>query len=91
MKLFPEIMEVCEYQEEGLSNNLNKIMKKNPAGYCLYFMQKIDMQNNLKKRIEMIGKYLSFCLLSGKKKTVYKSYRCGFNIDIYLLNNTNRF
>ena len=40
MKLFPEIMEVCEYQEEGLSNNLNKIMKKNPAGYCLYFMQK---------------------------------------------------
>ena len=72
MKLFPEIMEVCEYQEEGLSNNLNKIMKKNPAGYCLYFMQKIDMQNNLKKRIEMIGKYLSFCLLSGKKKTVYK-------------------
>lgn len=28
MKLFPEIMEVCEYQEEGLSNNLNKIMKR---------------------------------------------------------------
>ena len=85
MKLFPEIMEVCEYQEEGLSNNLNKIMKKNPAGYCLYFMQKIDMQNNLKKRIEMIGKYLSFCLLSGKKKTVYKGKYTSLVICCYLI------
>lgn len=77
MKLFPEIIEVCEYQEEGLSNNLNRIMKNNPAGYCLYFMQRIDMQKSLKERIETIGKYLSFCVLAGEKKSVYKGNYSG--------------
>lgn len=71
MHLLEKVIEVCEYQTDGLSNNLNEIMKKNPAGYCLYFMQRIDMQNNLKDRILTIGKYISFSIFSGRNKTVY--------------------
>ena len=71
MKLFAEIVEICEYQPDGLSNNLNEIMKKNPAGYCLYFMQRIDMQKSIMRRIMTIGKYHYFCKLAGNKKSGY--------------------
>ncbi|CVI73607.1 Hyaluronan synthase [Clostridiales bacterium CHKCI001] len=71
MRLLPEIIEVCEYQVDGLSNNLNKIMKNNPAGYCLYFMQRIDMQESTKKQIITMGKYICFGIFAGKNKSAY--------------------
>lgn len=92
MRLLPEIIEICEYQEDGLTNNLNEIMKKNPAGYCLYFMQRIDMQKSLKNRVITIGKYLCFCMFAGEKRSVYNgkhkgllrlSYPLGFVMWLY--------
>lgn len=69
--LFPKVITVCEYQEDGLSNNLNSIIKNNPAGYCLYFMQRIDLQSTFLRRIVMAGKYRCFCRFAGKRKTLY--------------------
>lgn len=69
--LLPKVITICEYQEEGLSNNLNRIMKKNPAGYCLYFMQRIDLQTTMIQRIVMAGKYQCFCRFSGKQRSEY--------------------
>lgn len=71
MYLLEKVIEVCEYQTDGLSNNLNEIMKKNPAGYCMYFMQRIDMQTTFRNRIITIGKYLCFCMFAGEKSSVY--------------------
>lgn len=71
MHLLEKVIEVCEYQADGLSNNLNEIMKKNPAGYCMYFMQRIDMQTTFRNRIITIGKYISFCIFAGEKRSVY--------------------
>lgn len=71
MNLLEKVIEVCEYQTDGLSNNLNEIMKKNPAGYCMYFMQRIDMQTTFRNRIVTIGKYLCFCMFAGEKRSVY--------------------
>lgn len=71
MHLLEKVIEVCEYQTDGLSNNLNEIMKKNPAGYCMYFMQRIDVQTTFRNRIITIGKYLCFCIFAGEKRSVY--------------------
>lgn len=68
----PEILEICEYQEEGLSSNYLKIMKNNPAGFCLYFMQRIDMQSNFKNKLIMAGKYKCFCIFAKNQKSKYK-------------------
>lgn len=69
--LLPKVITVCEYQANGLSNNLNRIMKNNPAGYCLYFVQRIDLQPTLLRRTVMAGKYKCFCKFAGKRKTPY--------------------
>ncbi len=71
VRLLPQVLTVCEYQEDGLSNNLNRIMQRNPAGYCLYFMQRIDLAPSLKERIITAGKYHCFCSFAGEKQSEY--------------------
>lgn len=71
VSLLSQVITICEYQEDGLSNNLNRIMKANPAGYCLYFMQRIDIQKTMLQRIITAGKYQCFCRFSGKQRSKY--------------------
>lgn len=71
VSLLSQVLTICEYQQDGLSNNLNLIMKANPAGYCLYFMQRIDMQKSIKDKIITAGKYLCFSFLAGKNRSPY--------------------
>lgn len=66
-----EVLELCEYQAEGLSSNFNKLMKNNPAGYCLYFMQRVNVECGWKRRIVAAGKYHCFCIFAGEQKTMY--------------------
>ena len=70
-RLLPHPVTVCEYMADGLSENLNRIMKDNPAGYCLYFMQRIDMQKSMRARLMTAGKYNCFCSFAGEKKSEY--------------------
>ena len=65
------VLEICEYQPEGLTNNLNRIMRQNPGGYCLYFMQRIDMQTSWKQRLIIAGKYRCFSIFAGNKRSKY--------------------
>lgn len=71
VSLLSQVITICEYQEDGLSNNLNRIMRANPAGYCLYFMQRIDIQKTMLQRIITAGKYQCFCRFSGKQRSEY--------------------
>lgn len=71
MRLFPEIICICEYQDMGYSNNSNSVMKNNPAGFCLFFMQRIDLQITTFKRIIVAGKYHCFCSFSKSQRTNY--------------------
>lgn len=59
-----EIIQVCEYQPDGLTSTFSSVMRQNPTGYALYFMQRIDMYTNIKERIITAGKYNCFCALS---------------------------
>lgn len=72
---------ICEYQENGYSNNFLSLMFKNPVGFNIYYMQRIDMALNIIKRIEYAAKYNAFKWMSksnnykyrGKHKIVVKA------------------
>lgn len=72
MLLLPKVICVCEYQSEGYTNRINEIMKNNPAGYCLYFMNRIDLQPTLKERVVYAGKYHCFRWFAKKQQSYYK-------------------
>lgn len=71
MQFLRKTLMICEYQVDGYSQNLNKIMKENPMGYCMYFMQRIDLQDDLIKKLIYAAKYWSFRIFSRNNKCKY--------------------
>lgn len=67
-----DALTICEYQIDGLSNNLRDVMLRNPAGYKLYFAQRIDITPSFFARIGYILRYHAFRLLYGGTAYNYK-------------------
>ncbi len=67
-----DILTTCEYQPDGLSSNPKLTMVKNPAGYKLYFAQRIDLSSSLQTRISNILRYHAFRYMLGKPLYNYK-------------------
>lgn len=60
MVLLPKTVTICEYQADGYSQNANGVMARNPSGFCMYFMQRIDLMPSLVSRVSCAGKYWCF-------------------------------
>ena len=71
LALLPKVITVCEYQPDGYSSNFTKLMKQNPSGFCLYFLQRIDLQTKLLPRIVHAGKYWCFRWICKRPELVY--------------------
>lgn len=71
MFLLNEVITICEYQQDGLTNNIVANMLKNPTGYKIFYSQRIDMAYTFKKRLGYIIRYNAFRCLSKDKKYDY--------------------
>lgn len=69
--LLDRVATVCEYQEDGLTNNYVDLMRKNPSGFCLYYMQRIDLTYSFIKKVSLAGKYNCFKMLCKNKNIRY--------------------
>lgn len=70
--LLPEVITICEYQPDGYSSDSSKLMKRNPSGYCLYFLQRIDLQPSLLQRSIHAGKYWCFRWICKRTELSYR-------------------
>ena len=71
-----EVLTVCEYQSDGLTSNIRSLMAKNPAGYKLYFAQRINMAASFTERLGYIIRYNAFKqLYKGKSYDYHGRYR----------------
>lgn len=61
----------CEYQPEGYSQGFSGLMKNNPSGFCLYFLQRIDLMPTLKRQAVTAGKYWCLRWMSRNKTLGY--------------------
>lgn len=66
-----DILTVCEYQEDGLTSNLFKLMIQNAIGYKIYYAQRLNMAKTLRERMGYAIRYNAFRLL---KKDVRYNY-----------------
>ena len=71
VELLPRVVTLCEYLGDGYSMNFGKLMGKNPSGFCLYFMQRIDLMPTFGSRVSCAGKYWSFRWISQNRSLVY--------------------
>lgn len=70
--LLPKAVTVCQYQEDGYSQNANSLMARNPNGYCLYFMQRVDWAPSFSQRVACAGKYWCFRLICKNPELDYR-------------------
>ena len=72
MLIMNEKVCICEYQPDGYSSNFRELMLKNPVGFNIYYMQRIDMALNTKSRLIYASKYYAFRWLSKDKSYRYE-------------------
>lgn len=72
VRLLPKVLTICEYLEDGYSQNFSNLLKKNPSGFCVYFMQRVDVAYSVSYRLSSAGKYWAFRWLSGNKTLKYR-------------------
>lgn len=72
LRLVSRVVTRCEYQQDGYSQDFGGLMGKNPNGYCLYFMQRIDLYSGFIKRLVCAGKYRCFRYICKNKQLKYR-------------------
>lgn len=89
MKCFNEPIMICEYQQEGYSNNIIEMFKKYPYGYYEYFKEMFDMDFSgiyLKKRIYILKHYILFSYLTKRSfKESINNVKSLFNKVLFVI------
>lgn len=75
MYLTNHVFTVCEYCEDGYTQNFMKVVLNNPTGYQIYYKQRIDLAINVKERVGYIIRYHAFKRMTNNHKYVYKGQR----------------
>lgn len=81
MMVLPEILTVCEYREDGYTQNIVKYIINNPIGMINYYRLKIDLSKTLKEKAMAVIRYTGFGKLA-KQKNLYKNCNAKF---LYML------
>ena len=69
--VLPQILMRCEYQNDGYSAQVHKLIRDNPCAYTQCFMQRIDLSLSLKDRILNAGRYHCYRLFAKGKGRKY--------------------
>ena len=69
--LIPSVLEICEYQTDGLSSAVYQTMFKNPTGYQIYHAQRINLVTSFKARLRHAVSYQAFRALSKNNTYLY--------------------
>ena len=72
MYLLGEVTMPCEYQPDGYSQAYTRLMGAAPTGFCLYFLQRIDLSQSIKSRILTSGRYWCFRLMCRNRELRYQ-------------------
>lgn len=72
LRWFDKMIYVCDYQQDGLSNNTWQLLRDNPMGYAMLFNVRLEYIKNIKMIINYTLQYISCCLLANEKRQILK-------------------
>lgn len=68
---------ICEYQEDGYSSNMPKLLKNNPCGYMAFIKQRLTIDKTFKERFSDSIRYVAMAKVCNEKiikNAVYPLY-----------------
>lgn len=72
LKLLPEILTICEYLGDGLTQNRHKIFKNNAYGMSEYYNLRSKLTKKLKNKIKWTIGYICYSIIA-KRKNKFKN------------------
>lgn len=76
---------VCEYQSDGLTENIYNLMWNNPVGFMIYHAQRIEQAPGITSAIQHTLRYHAFRVISKDAKANSHSYLGRYRIIVNLL------
>lgn len=76
LRWFNEILVICNYREDGLTKNREKLEINSPNGFLIYLKQLIDVDKNPIKRIAHLSSYVRIA------KNIYSNQNIKKQLDI---------
>lgn len=64
LRWYNQIIYICEYQADGLSNSSWILLKNNPMGYAMFFNTQLLYKQGFTKRTNIIIQFISCCCLA---------------------------
>lgn len=59
--IFPKVLTICEYRDDGLSRSIDRIREENPKGWLLYYQQRISNSQRSVLWYKYIAHAICFC------------------------------
>lgn len=82
IRWYNQIIYLCEYQVDGLTNSSWNLLKRNPMGYAMLFNTQLKYVSGIKNRINLVLQFLSCCCIAKQYKYICK---CNTGFSKYLL------
>lgn len=82
LRWFDQVIYICEYLPDGLTNSTWRLLKNNPMGYAMLFNTQLQYAEGLKSRINLILQFISCCCLAKEYNYIKK---CNVKILPYIL------
>lgn len=78
--IVPQYIYVCEYLEDGYTQNMARLIAKNPKGYLAYIEQRVKYDNDIKNVICDTIRYVAIAVCAKKKHIIKSAYNpfCAF-------------
>lgn len=78
--IVPQYIYICEYLEDGYTQNMARLIAKNPKGYLAYIEQRIKYDNDIKNVICDTIRYVAIAVCAKKKHIIKSAYNpfCAF-------------
>lgn len=61
LHVFPKVLTICEYRDDGLSRSIDRIRQNNPKGWLLYYQQRIEHAPVSVLRYKYVAHAICFC------------------------------
>ena len=68
-----EPLYICEYQEDGYTSNIARLLKNNPCGYMAFINQRLKIDIKFKHRFLDTVRYIAMSIAIGKKNIIKNS------------------
>lgn len=72
IRWFAKIICICEYQDDGITNNRKYVQKMNPLGYSLLWKSRVKLNVTFKRKLYCLCQSGAMALYSGKPKYIWK-------------------